>query len=83
MSALQYSFIENSESKNTERPTIKESIVEHLEKKAHKKKPSSKIDNLLNSSISKLNRKVIERYGYGGRTQSISTAEKDDNGNRR
>ena len=44
--ALQYSFIENSES-NTERPKSKKHC--RTLRKRHKKKPSSKIDNLLNS----------------------------------
>ena len=71
--ALQYSFIENSES-NTERPKSKKHC--RTLRKRHKKKPSSKIDNLLNS-LSQTKQSMKEGYG---RTQSISRRERD-NGN--
>ena len=83
--ALQYSFIENSES-NTERPKSKKHC--RTLRKRHKKKPSSKIDNLLNS-LSQTQQSMKEGFG---RAQSISqraqeidavkyddTTEKDDN----
>lgn len=71
--ALQYSFIENSES-NTERPKSKKHC--RTLRKRHKKKPSSKIDNLLNS-LSQTQQSMKEGFG---RTQSISQRARD-NGN--
>ena len=71
--ALQYSFIENSES-NTERPKSKKHC--RTLRKRHKKKPSSKIDNLLNS-LSQTQQSMKE--GFGGRG-SISQRARD-NGN--
>jgi len=69
--ALQYSFIENSES-NTERPKSKKHC--RTLRKRHKKKPSSKIDNLLNS-LSQTKQSMKEGYG---RAQSISRRARDD-----
>jgi len=71
--ALQYSFIENSES-NTERPKSKKHC--RTLRKRHKKKPSSKIDNLLNS-LSQTQQSMKEGFG---RAQSISQRARD-NGN--
>jgi hypothetical protein len=71
--ALQYSFIENSES-NTERPKSKKHC--RTLRKRHKKKSSSKIDNLLNS-LSQTRQNMKE--GFGGRG-SISQRARD-NGN--
>ena len=60
--ALQYSFIENSES-NTERTKSKKHC--RTLRKKHKKKPSSKIDNLLNSlSLTQQNMKEGFQEGY-------------------
>ena len=60
--ALQYSFIENSES-NTERTKTKKHC--RTLRKKHKKKPSSKIDNLLNSlSLTQQNMKEGFQEGY-------------------
>jgi len=70
--ALQYSFIENSES-NTERTKSKKHC--RTLRKKHKKKSSSKIDNLLNS-LSVTHQKM--REGYSGTRQAISKRE-DDN----
>lgn len=70
--ALQYSFIENSES-NTERPKSKKHC--RTLRKRHKKKPSSKIDNLLNS-LSQTQQSMKE--GFGRRAQSISQRARDD-----
>ena len=69
--ALQYSFIENSES-NTERPKSKKHC--RTLRKRHKKKPSSKIDNLLNS-LSQTQQSMKEGYG---RAQSISRRARDN-----
>ncbi len=71
--ALQYSFIENSEL-NTERPKSKKHC--RTLRKRHKKKPSSKIDNLLNS-LSQTQQGMKEGFGRG---QSISQRARD-NGN--
>ena len=60
--ALQYSFIEISES-NTERTKSKKHC--RTLRKKHKKKPSSKIDNLLNSlSLTQQNMKEGFQEGY-------------------
>ncbi len=69
--ALQYSFIENSES-NTERPKSKKHC--RTLRKRHKKKPSSKIDNLLNS-LSQTQQSMKEGFG---RAQSISQRARDN-----
>lgn len=61
--ALQYSFIENSES-NTERPKSKKHC--RTLRKRHKKKPSSKIDNLLNS-LSQTRQNMKEGFREGNR----------------
>ena len=61
--ALQYSFIDNSES-NTERKKSKKHC--RTLRKKHKKKSSSKIDNLLNSlSLTQQNMKEGFREGMG------------------
>jgi len=71
--ALQYSFIDNSES-NIERKKSKKHC--RTLRKKHKKKSSSKIDNLLNSlSLTQQNMKE----GFGGRAQSISQRVKISN----
>ena len=70
--ALQYSFIENSES-NTERTKSKKHC--RTLRKKHKKKSSSKIDNLLNS-LSVTHQKM--REGYSGTRQAISKREVDN-----
>ena len=71
--ALQYSFIENSES-NTERPKSKKHC--RTLRKRHKKKPSSKIDNLLNS-LSQTRQNMKEGFREGNR-ENPSRRERDD-----
>ena len=77
--ALQYSFIENSES-NTERTKTKKHC--RTLRKRHKKKPSSKIDNLLNSlSLTQQNMKEGFREGMTRESPSkraLSTGNDDD-----
>ncbi len=77
--ALQYSFIENSES-NTERTKTKKHC--RTLRKKHKKKPSSKIDNLLNSlSLTQQNMKEGFREGMTRESPSkraLSIGNDDD-----
>ena len=73
--ALQYSFIENSES-NTERPKSKKHC--RTLRKRHKKKPSSKIDNLLNS-LSQTRQNMKEGFREGNRENPSQRGR--DNGN--
>ena len=72
--ALQYSFIENSES-NTERPKSKKHC--RTLRKRHKKKPSSKIDNLLNS-LSQTRQNMKEGFHEGNRGNPSRRERVDD-----
>ena len=74
MSALGFSFIDSSESKNIEQSTKKHS---RTLRKRHKKK-SSKIDNLLNS-LSTTQSPVMEGFADRG---IISNREEDNDGDR-
>ena len=75
MSSLGFSFINSNESKNIEQSTKKKHC--RTLRKRHKKKSSSKIDNLLNS-LSATQPKIIEGYGVQRNNPSSRECVNDD-----